>query len=149
MNNFRCRPCLGLLIATMLLPGCRSSQSDAARQRESSHLRSLISLHNFATSKLGHRPVNETEFKSFIAANAKPMIDSLHLVSANELFVSERDGKPFILLYGQPPNGPSHDVVAYEQTGVAGSRLVGYSLGMIQETDEQEFAQLVSATSKH
>jgi hypothetical protein len=84
--------------------------------------------------------------KSFIATNASQMVDSLHVGSADELFVSERDGKHFIVLYGEPPKGASRDVIAYEQTGVDGNRLVGYSLGIMQEVDEQQLARLVPAT---
>ena len=130
-----------------MFSGCRT-KSDAARERESSHLRSLISVFNFATAKLGHRPANEAEFKSFISANARPMIDSLHLADVNELFVSERDGQPFVVLYGTAPNGAARDLIAYEQTGVASVRLVGYSLGAIAEVDERQFSQLVPQTPR-
>jgi hypothetical protein len=139
---------LGLGVAMLLLVGCHWGQSEAARQTQSSHLRSLITLYNFAASKLGHRPANEGELKSFIAANASQMIESLHVSSVDELFVSERDGKPFVVLYGEPPKGASRDVIAYEQAGVAGNRLVGYSLGMTQEVDEQQLAQIIPAASK-
>jgi hypothetical protein len=134
---------LGLIVGILLLVGCYRGQSNAARQTQTSHLRSLITLYNSAASKLGHRPANEAELKSFIAANASQMIDSLHVGSAAELFVSERDGKPFIVLYGEPPKGTSRDVIAYEQTGVDAKRFVGYSLGMMQEVDEQELSRLV------
>ena len=139
---------LGLIIGILLLVGCHRGQSNAARQTQTSHLRSLITLYNFAASKLGHRPANEAELKSFIAANASQMIDSLHVGSADELFVSERDKLRFIVLYGEPPNGASRDVIAYEQKGVDGKRLVGYSLGITQEADEQELSRLVPIAAK-
>jgi hypothetical protein len=136
-----------LLLALAALAGCNSAKRDAARQRQSSHLRTLVSVYNFAASKQGHPPAGETEFKSFIDTSAKPMIDSLKLSSPNELFVSERDGQPFVVVYSKRPPGMNPDVIAYEKTGVDGKRLVGYSLGMIEEVDEARFNQLVPAAS--
>src|SRR4051794_40232159 len=117
----------------LLLVGCRATKSDSARQIQSAHLRSLITVYNFASNKFGHRPANEAELKSFIAANGTQMSDSLHVGKVDELFVSERDDKPFVVLYGDSAKGPLRDVIAYEQAGIAGNRLVGYSLGMMQE----------------
>lgn len=139
---------VGLLISLLLLLGCRGAQTETARKQETSHLRSLVTLHNFAASKLGHRPATEAEFKKFIANNAKPMLDTLKISSPDELFVSERDGQPFVVIYGKPPAGAGADLIAYEQTGVAGKRFAGFSLGNIEEVDEQRFAELTRAMSK-
>jgi hypothetical protein len=105
-------------------------------------MRALVNLFNYAESKLGHRPASEAELKSLIKASGQQMITSLNLGSVDELFVSERDGQPFTVLYGAQPKGEARDVIAYEQTGVAGKRLVGYSLGAIAEVDEEQFAKL-------
>jgi len=140
-----CRRMSGLAVLLLFLSaaGCGSASSRSARQLESSHLRALVNLYNYAASKLGHRPANEVEFKSFIAANGGPMLESLKITNADELFVSERDGKPFVVMYGEPAKGANKDLVAYEQSGIGGKRLVGYSIGAVVEADEQEFAQLV------
>src|SRR3954453_13123899 len=115
------RGCVLLLV--FILVGCRASGTGAARQRESSHLRALVTIYNFAASKLGHRPANEAEFKSFITASAGPILESLHVKNADELFISERDGQPFVVIYGPAPAGAARDVIAYERMGVGGKRL--------------------------
>lgn len=148
MTVFRRTLILGLLLGMLMLAGCAGAKTEAARKRESSHLRSLVSVYNFAAAKLGHRPANQAEFKSFIAANARPMLDSQHVNSVDELFISERDGQPFVVLYGEPTKGAAADLVAYEQVGVAGKRLAGYSLGAIAEIDEQQLANLAPAVNK-
>src|SRR6476659_3197912 len=127
--------------------GCNGA-ADQARQKEESHLRALVTVFNFAESKLGHRPANEAEFKAFIQANAKGLVESLHLGTIDELFVSERDGQPFVVLYGSAPKGEARDVIAYEQNGVSGKRLVGYSIGAIAEVDENQFAKLAPTTER-
>jgi len=127
--------------------GC-SGSTESARQRESSHLRALVTFFNYAATKLGHRPANEAELKSFIAANGAQTLETSHISNADELFVSERDGEPFVVLYGPAPSGPARDVIAYERTGVGGHRLVAYSIGAIGEVDEQEFAGLIPAQNR-
>jgi len=136
------------LLCLLLFGSCQSASSQSARERESSHLRALVNLYNYAASKLGHRPTNEAEFKNFIAANGAPMLESLHIKNADDLFISERDGEAFVVLYGPAAPGAGHDMVAYERTGVSGRRLLGYSLGAVEEVDEQRFEELVPRTNR-
>jgi len=135
---------LMLLVCIVALAGCREAATQA-RQRQSSHLRSLLTLFNLAESKLGHRPANEAEFKSFIKDKGQATLDALHLASVDDLFISDHDGQPFIVLYGEQPKGPTHEVVACEQKGVEGKRLAGYSLGAIFEIDDEGFAAIAAA----
>ena len=135
--------CLGALFVVATLVGCGSGQTETARQQESSHLRALIGLHRYATTQLGHRPTSEGEFKEFISNRAQAMLETLKVQNVDELFISERDNEPFVVMYGQQPPGVAPDVVAFERTGVDGKRLVGFGLGMIQEVGEEKFSELV------
>jgi hypothetical protein len=72
-------------------------------------------------------------------------LEKLRVDSIDELFVSERDGQPLVVVYGSPPAGS--DVVVYEHTGVNGKRLVGHRIGMVEEADEATFKSLTA--SKH
>ncbi|HEX2473540.1 MAG TPA: hypothetical protein VHK01_02270, partial [Lacipirellulaceae bacterium] len=65
-----------------------------------------------------------------------------------ELFISERDGEPYVIFYGQRPAGVAADVVAYERTGVDGKRFVGDSVGGVGEVDEQAFAGMVPPAAR-
>jgi hypothetical protein len=122
--------------------GC-STKDDSAMKRETSHVRSLTNLLVMATAKLGHVPKNEQEFKQAIAT-LKVSPEKLKVGSIEELFVSERDGKPLVVVYGQPPKGS--DVVVYEQVGVNGKRQVGHRIGMVEELDEAQCKGLIIAT---
>jgi hypothetical protein len=68
--------------------------------------------------------------------------------NVDELFISERDGQPYVIFYGQPPTGVANDVVGYEQTGVDGKRYVGFGLSGVSEVDEQRFNELVPPTAR-
>lgn len=99
-------------------------------------------MYNAAVRELGRAPKNEQELKDFVAAKGDPFLKPLDLESPDQLFVSERDGEPFVIVYGQPPKGMRGDLVAYEQTGVDGKRRVGYSLGIIEEVGEEDLREM-------
>jgi hypothetical protein len=130
-----------LLLAVGLAPllGCGGSPS-AAKNKELSHLRAVTALYFQANSRLGKNPTSPEEFREAIAAG-NPDWSKLGVSGPDELFVSERDGKPLVVLYG-PQKGP-FNVVAYEQEGLNGVRLVGTSNGQVQEADAAQFAKLV------
>ena len=99
-------------------------------------------MYNAAVRELGRAPKNEQELKDFVAANGDPFIKPLGLDNPEQLFVSERDGEPFVIMYGQRPKGTRGDLIAYEQTGVDGKRRAGYSLGIIEEVTEEELRKM-------
>lgn len=118
--------------------GC-GSKNAAVVKSETSHVRLLAMLHTKASSKLRRAPRDEQEFKQTLAAMSVA-VEPLKVASIDELFTSERDGEPLVVVYGRPPKGS--DVVVYEQTGVNGKRLVGYKIGMVEEIDEPTFNDL-------
>lgn len=142
-----CRPGLPatlLAVALALLSGCESKGNDAAA-RQLSHIRLLTNLYVKACSQLHHNPKDEAEFKQAIAAS-DVKLENLKVDNIDELFISERDGKPLIVIYGD--RLPISEVVVYEQEGVNGLREVGYTLGKVSDVDAAEFAKLVPDASK-
>lgn len=135
----------GLVAASIF--GC-SNGSQAAREKQTSHLRTLISFYNAAGRAQGAAPKSEEQLKAYIEAEGKDVLSRLEISSVDELFVSERDEQPFVVFYGKKPKGVRPDVVAYEKSGVDGSRRVGFDLGMIQEFNETEFREIVPADAE-
>jgi len=134
---------LGLAIFLVISGGC-AQREDLSFKRETSHVRSLTNLYGLATTKLGHLPRDEKEFKQSIATlGVKP--EKMKVTSIDELFVSDRDGQPLVVVYGIPPG--NSDVVVYERTGVGGKHLVGHRIGMVEEVDEARYKDL--PVSKH
>jgi hypothetical protein len=134
---------LAISASLAISTGCGSIASKAWRQGQASHLRTLALFYGSATSALGRAPANEAELKKFIEKQGAAAVASLKLASIDKLFVSERDGKPYVVMYGPRPKGAAADLAAYEQDGVDGKRLVGFTLGAVQEVDEQRFRELV------
>jgi hypothetical protein len=133
------RLCLFAAATAGLCLGCGSGAD--AQKAGISHVRAISALYFKATSVLGRHPADEQEFKT--AVSQGPMdLDVLGVSSIDELFVSDRDGQPLVILYGAPSKGVK-GVIAYEQTGVDGVRLVGTSNGQVIEAEAAHFAKLV------
>ena len=124
---------------TALFVGC-SDVSEKTVNKELSHVRIVTMLYAKALSQLGHPPKDEQEFKQAISSS-NISLQSLKVDSIDQVFVSDRDGQPLVVVYGPPKSGS--DVIVYEQTGVDGKRLVGHKIGMVDEVDEARFKELV------
>lgn len=140
MTFLRLRITLLLVVATTTFIGCGGSGGATAKGVP--HLRVLTNLYFQASSKLGKNPASEEEFKQAIESQNVDW-GKIGVSSADDLFVSDRDGKPLVVVYGPPPQGRPFSVVVYEQEGLNGARLVGTSDGQVQEADAAKFAQLV------
>lgn len=146
IRNATQRSVLLALFAVTMLSGCGGGDT-VARTKEISHLRAITALYFKAASALGKNPASEQEFKDVIAQD-KMDLGVLGVGSSDELFISDRDGQPLIVVYGQTPKGVAPGVVVYEQTGKDGIRLVGFKNGQIEEADAARFAELAPASSQ-
>lgn len=146
----RVRAYLCTLAAACLLLGCTSQDTKQVGEIESSNLRWLLRLYALTGHKNG-APKSEKQFKEAIAAldaaTRDRVLAGAGVQSADELFVSERDGQPFVVFYQAPP-GVARGLFAFEQQGTNGVRYVGYSLGIVEEADEQRFNELVPAAAR-
>ncbi|MFW5693154.1 MAG: hypothetical protein ACOCWL_02965 [Thermoguttaceae bacterium] len=143
--------CLVLGMCVVAL-GCGRSRRQAAA-REESRLKPLAVLYGqFTGRNRGNPPANDAQFKEFIRSHDAEQLASLGVDDVDELFVSERDGEPYVVLYGDaaqgnPPGPAGAPVVAYEQEGVRGKRFVASSMGAVEEVDEARFRELVPGAS--
>ena len=134
---------VGLAAAVL---GCSSAAQRSAQQREESGLKTLAILYmQFAGQHQGKGPASEAEFKAFIQKLPEDQRKSLNVKDVDALFVSPRDGKPYVIVYGAKrsaapsPTGSGAPVVGYEQVGVGGRRYVASALGAVEEVDEAAF----------
>ena len=141
MKNFG--PLNLLAVVALIASGCNSNVTGGANKQERSRLKPLVVLYASATGALNHPPQSEGEFKKYIASQKGRMLDVLHVENAEELFISERDGEPYVVSYGPPANGKPREVIAHEKVGVDGTRMVGYATGVVVELDEEHFREVV------
>ena len=126
---------------TLTTCGCNGAGggSAGAVDVQHSHVYYLVQLYVHALRDQGRPPQSEDEFKQYIAKQDSAMLERMNVATADELFVSERDGKPIVVLYGKR-RGPAAEVVAYEAEGVDGTRLVAKATGQVQVMSAEEFA---------
>jgi hypothetical protein len=136
---------VAVLVGSLAAGGCSENQS---AEREQSNLKPLAVFYGrYLGQHRGQTPANEQEFRNYIEATGKSQLTSMQVASVDELFVSSRDKKPYVVVYGLTSQGgaelPAATVIAYEQEGKSGKRFIARLLGAIEEVDETQFKQLV------
>jgi hypothetical protein len=123
--------------ALLMVAGCRSSSVDGQPNASSENLQQLARWYaSFPSTNNGRLPANENEFKQHINSQGGESVD--------EMFVSERDNQPFVVLYGRDAVNPVNSgIVAFEKQGLEGKRLVAYRSGSTEEVDDARFRELV------
>jgi hypothetical protein len=132
-------------LACMATAGCHSRSE--SRPREQSGLKQLVLIYGHYLSRhRGRPPANEAEFKKYVDSLRPADLASFGVDDVSQIFLSNRDGKPYVVIYGQAkgPSGPDGSpVIAYEQDGKGGKRWVASATGAVEEVDEARFRQLV------
>lgn len=143
------RRAVGLVaLAVLVLPlfGCGSKRENVAQIQ--SNLRPLAMFYGQFQGRNGRAPASEVEFKAYLRALPPADLTTWGATDVDGLFVSSRDGQPYVVLYGdaakKAPGPADSRVIAYEKTGVGGKRFVATVLGSVEEVDEARFGQLVS-----
>jgi hypothetical protein len=128
-------PAVVLSLVCAIAGGCAKSEQ-VERQ---SNLQAIAAYYSqFLAHHRGQLPANEEEFKKFIQAKGGEAL-SYKGLSVDELFVSSRDGKPFVVKYRGDKSWPLPDVIAYEQEGDDGIRHGATSVGEYTVISDEEF----------
>lgn len=130
---------LGVALGLLALLGCDGGSQQAAAQQES-HLKVLSILYGqYLGQHRGQRPLTETEFKKFVVDKGEAVLASFGGLSPETVFVSERDGQPYVVVYrgksGPLIPGIGTEAVIYERVGVNGKCFAADELGVIEEVD--------------
>jgi len=91
----------------------------------------------------GRGPRNEAEFKEFIGGPGKGLMERRGHANVETLFVSPRDGQPFVVLYDDKKQPPPAAVCIYESQGIGGKRMASSSNGDVREMDSTELSQIL------
>ena len=142
--------CMCVLLGTsVLLMGCGGADADSmiadANDTNVKRLATLYSFFHIQNKNKG--PKNEAQLREFIESQDADRLKrgGIDVSKLDELFVSERDGEPFVIRYqvNTVIRGPSQAVV-FESTGIGGMRHVGFCNGSMKEVDDNEYDRLMA-----
>ncbi len=133
---------IAVCAAAAWLGGCSKSGTKEVVAAENSNLKPLSVLYGqYQSANQNRPPASEAEFKKFIQGRGESLLTQFE-TDLDGLFVSKRDGQPYVVFYrGSKP--PPSGVVAYEREGVGGERIVAYPYGAVGVVDEIRFRELV------
>src|SRR4051812_17129117 len=112
-------------------------------------LANLYMAHQIRNGSNG--PKDEASFKAFIQNGMSPECLQMMRVDpakVDDLFVSERDGQPFVIKFGQSGGVMSKVPVVFEKEGQGGKRQVAYTNGQVEEGDVAKYQELLQSGKK-
>ncbi len=131
-----------------VVSGC-GDKGRSNKAEEESPLKPIATFYaQYMSQHQGQPPRDEVEFKTFL--KEPKVADRLKLefqvTDVDKLLISPRDNKPFVIYYTarSKNTGPGGaPLVAYEQEGLAGKRMVASALGAVAEVDDAAFRKMV------
>lgn len=132
---------LKLLASFLFVVGC-SSDKPADDETKLMHL--VDFQRQFAEEHDGREPQSADELQAWVSQLDPQELLARHISDVDSLFVSSRDGKPFVIVprTEAATTSSQNRIVAYEQTGVNGLRWVAFDLGQVEEMDSELITHL-------
>ena len=134
---------IGALVVSMAL-GCHNGSSASANPNDTNikFLSALFARHQIAFS--GRAPADREQFVEYMRKRESKLLEKVGVSDPNELFISKRDGKPYVMFFGKEARNPRlMGITGYEKEGVGGKRFVGFQSGDVQLWTEEEFTEML------
>jgi hypothetical protein len=143
-----CYLAMVLTTALLFLIGCSSDNvASVVAAKNSTNIKRVRNLYEAYMQAHGNGPVDEAHLKEFITKEMAPQTLKLMTIDpakVDEMFISERDGKPFKikpgLRWGYP--GSPNPAVVFETEGRGGNRQVAFGYGNVEDCDEAKYNEL-------
>jgi hypothetical protein len=127
--------------------GCGADELDSPTAAK---LRAVGNMYlDHAVAKNGAGPSAEAQFKAYVRGKPDQVLQPVG-IDRNDidgLFRSDRDGEPFVVLYGKKiagVSGTDAPLVAHEKAGKAGRRLVVFANAKVELADESRLKELLA-----
>ena len=131
---------LGWLVLASLPLGCDTGPSEKELTVHN-RLKGVAALYGrYQGQHRGQPPKNQQEFEQYLKSLDPQEYATFDATSPGDLFVSPRDGKPFVIKYGTNAGPPGADgstpIIAHESPVEGGATLGVTTMGEIRELDE-------------
>ena len=144
LNKSIVRAAIVLVVsATFLGCGGGTTTEDAAIERSQFKTLTLAYL-GFQSANKGKIPKSEEEFRQYIDRGIGDKLRSQSL-TLDEIFISPRDGKPFVFVTRENITKANRRVIGYEQEGIDGRRYLSDRSGAVMDVSEDEFQRMTAS----
>lgn len=121
-----------------LLVGCAGTRASAPAPDAQDRISKLANLYRLYVEKNKKGPPTEDALREFGQKLSETERTDRRIGNDLEaIFVSPRDNKKFVVRYNMRIDPSQDRAIAWEETGVAGKRIVALSQGYIVEYDEE------------
>jgi hypothetical protein len=136
-------------LALTVAAGCGDSEiGQTIKSNNSTHHKILTNCYRlYATFNDRNGPPDEQAFKDFLKTNEgierNLKLMGLSRDAVDDYFINDRDGEPFVVLYGNMIAPGSNDPLVLEQTGVDGKRAVSLTAKFIEVDNDADYEKLL------
>jgi hypothetical protein len=144
--------CIALVLVLSLAGGCSRNKLERPAGATPQRMATLATCYSMYVGKhQGHLPIDEVGMKSFVRSECQYVLSKNGIADADSMFVSDRDNQPLVVTYGK--GSPNRElvpdmIVAREETGIAGKRLVVLPSGVVREFDAATLDAINQAAKK-
>jgi hypothetical protein len=142
MYNKKCLGLTGLLLAVQLFSGLGCSRTPtipSLADYNTSNIQRLRNAYSLYVAAKGKGPADEKALKDYLkndpAAEVRLKRMGVPKDTLDDIFLSERDGKPFKIRFGIASD--RDEAVIFEAVGINGKRMVGFFTP--QELGDEEY----------
>jgi hypothetical protein len=133
------------ILSSLIAAGCSDSKSGAIGALNNENIKRLTNL--YSTYQGAHSfqgPADEAAFKGFIKDQAAWRLKLMQVDpdKLEDLYISERDHKPFKVKYGVVSGPGAVNALVFEQDGLNGKRQVGFNGGTVEEADDAQYKEM-------
>lgn len=130
-------------IALLAICGCRGADSPDPATTRLGGVAQLMS--NFLIAHRGQGPRDKQELLKYAESydGLPQLLQQAGVSDVGALFVSERNERPFTVLFG-PDLNAGHGIVGYEDEPVDGIRWVAFRSGFARQIPEADFQQMLA-----
>ena len=133
------------ILSSLIAAGCSDSKSGAIGALNNENIKRLTNLYSiYQAAHSFQGPADEAALKAFVKDQAAWRLKLMQVDpdKLDDLYISERDHKPFKVKYGVVSGPGAVNALVFEQEGVNGNRQVGLNGGSIEEADEAKYRDM-------
>jgi hypothetical protein len=133
------------ILSSLIAAGCSDSTAGAIGALNNDNIKRLTNLYSaYQAAHSFQGPSDEAALRSFVKDQAPWRLKLMQVDpdKLEDLYISERDHKPFKVKYGVVSGPGAVNALVFEQDGLNGKRQVGFNGGTVEEADNAQYKEM-------